>query len=209
MKRFLLSLLAITTCVVTEQIAFGQQDCECNQGDSGYQSDSIYQAAEWDNSSSRSGRQCQQHSRRSSRARGSRLASLWTRPLFPNSCASRCCASKGFPDAGWNAPAHLPVNYDGVWYGSYLPQNAYGTQGGGFIANYPSVYQPTDTTQLGYYYAKVPTWQSRTDMIPSTPNPANFHSRVAPQNGTGMYSNQGTIYSQFSQTQHSHHYGIR
>jgi len=209
MKSFIFSLFAIATCVVTEQTVFGQQDCECNRGDSGYQSESIYQPSEWNNSSSRNGRQCQQNSRQCSdsrRTRGSRLASLWTRPLFPNSCCSRCSASKGFPDAGWNAPAHLPVNYDGVWYGSYLPQHAYGTSGGGFIAKYPSVYQPTDTTQLGYYYAKVPTWQSRTDMIPSTPNPANFHSRVAPQCGNGINSSQGTIYSQFSPTRHSHHY---
>jgi hypothetical protein len=88
----------------------------------------------------------------------------------------------------------MPVNYDGAWYGSYLPQHAYGTPGGGFIANYPTVYQPTDTTQLGYYYNKVPTWQSRSDMIPGVPYPGNFHARVCPQGGAGCHGYHGSTY---------------
>ncbi|MCA9057187.1 MAG: hypothetical protein KDA85_01755, partial [Planctomycetaceae bacterium] len=74
-------------------------------------------------------------------------------------------------------PVRLPVNRDGVWYQSWNPTAAYGNPGGGFIANYPQVYQPTDTTQLGYYYHKVPTWQTRTDMIPGTPDPRAYHLR--------------------------------
>lgn len=107
---------------------------------------------------------------------GNCRGNFWTRPLFPNSC----CATKAYPDAGWAPPARLPVNYDWAWYGSYHPQAYYGNPGGGFIGNYPVVYQPNDTAQLGYYYHKVPTWQSRPGMIPPTPNPADFHARVRP-----------------------------
>lgn len=87
------------------------------------------------------------------------------------------CSTKGFPDKGWNPPARLPVNRDGIWYRNYWPQAWYGNPGGAFISNSPMVYQPTDTTQLGYSYAKVPTWQARR-MIPPTPFPSHFHARV-------------------------------
>lgn len=90
---------------------------------------------------------------------------------------SSLCSTKGFPDKGWNPPARLPVNRDGIWYRNYWPQAWYGNPGGAFISNSPMVYQPTDTTQLGYAYAKVPTWQARR-MIPPTPCPSHFHARV-------------------------------
>jgi len=91
--------------------------------------------------------------------------------------AGSLCSSKGWPDRGWNPPAQYPVNRDGIWYRNMWPQAWYGSPGGGFIANSPMVYQPTDTTQLGYSYAKVPTWQA-TQMTPPTPCPSNFHARV-------------------------------
>lgn len=119
--------------------------------------------------------------------RGSKMTSFWTKPLCPNSCVAKCCATKAYPDAGWAPPARLPVNYDGAWYAAYTPQQAYGTPGGGFIANYPTVYQPTDTAQMGYYYHKVPTWQTRQGMIPPTPNPSDYHSRVCPGGGSGCF----------------------
>ena len=206
MKRLTLGLLAIATCIVSDGYAFGQapQGCDCHQGDC--QSNGSYQPTQWNNCQScnnRSGHgpghgpghrqatQCRP-------AMGSRFASMWTRPLFPNSCAAKCCATKAFPDAGWNPPAHMPVNYDGAWYGSYLPQQAYGNPGGGFIANYPTVYQPTDTTQLGYYYNKVPTWQSRSDMIPGVPYPGDYHARICPQDGTGCHGCYGANYGAVS-----------
>ncbi len=100
-------------------------------------------------------------------------------------CLGRLCAGKGYPDAGWAPPARLPVNRDRVWYHTWHPQAFYGNQGGGFIANYPQVYQPSDTTQLGYSYQIVPTWQSRPGMIPPVPNPSAFHSRVCPASAHG------------------------
>lgn len=107
-----------------------------------------------------------------------------------NNCQSgcrcgKCWSTKAFPDSGWAPPLHYPVNYDGVWYGSYHPQAYYGNPGGGFIGNYPTVYQPNDTTQMGYTYAKVPTWQTRRDMIPPVPVPGNFHARGCLTGGHG------------------------
>jgi hypothetical protein len=126
---------------------------------------------------------------------GRGISRCWTDcGCFNNSCLGQCCATKAYPDAGWAAPAFLPVNRDGIWYGAYHPQAWYGAPGGGFIGNYPTVYQPTDTTQLGYSYAKVPTWQPRPWMLPPTPQPSQFHTRACPGGGCfgghhGYYGN--------------------
>lgn len=106
--------------------------------------------------------------------------SCLTNSCLNDTCLGRFCATKAYPDAGWAPPARLPVNRTNIWYNSYWPQAFYGNPGGGFVGNYPQVYQPTDTTQLGYYYGHVPTWQSRPGMIPPVPNPSNFHHRVCP-----------------------------
>ncbi len=204
MKRFALALLAIASCVTTASYSLAQsQRCDCNQG--GCQSEGIYQPTEWNScqscNSCQSGnhrgirRQSCQSAQQCNEPRGSRFASMWTRPLFPRSCAAQCCATKAFPDAGWAPPAHYPVNHDGAWYGSYVPQHAYGTPRGGFVASYPTVYQPTDTTQLGYYYNKVPTWQTRNDMMPPVPIPGNFHSRICPPGGHGCHAYHGASYA--------------
>jgi hypothetical protein len=108
-----------------------------------------------------------------------------------NGCLSKCCGTKAWPDAGWAPPTHYPVNRDGVWYQNWLPQAAYGTPGGGFIASYPQVYQANDTTQLGYSYAKVPTWQTNMNRIPPVPRPSAFHNRSCP----GAFGPHGYGYS--------------
>ncbi len=138
--------------------------CDCDQS-GGYVG---YQPCNWN--SCPPGKGCKPH-----RGGNPKMAEFWTKNRFGN-----CATTKAFPDAGFAPPAHVPVHHDGVWYGSYHPQALYGNPGGGFVANYPQVYAPTDTTQLGYYYAKVPTWQSRPDLIPPTPIPANFHHRICP-----------------------------
>lgn len=101
----------------------------------------------------------------------------------------QCCLSRIrlYPDAGWNPPVHYPVNHDWAWYNNAWPNAFYGNPGGGFTAQYPVVAQPTDTTQLGYYYHKVPTWQPRPDMIPPVPNPSMFHSRNCTTCGNGTF----------------------
>ncbi len=95
------------------------------------------------------------------------------------------CRVRLYPDAGWNPPVNMPVNYNWAWYGLAGPQAPYGAPNGGFIAQYPSVYQPTDTTQLGYYYHKVPTWQPQPGRLPGVPVPELFHNRSCPVNCYG------------------------
>ena len=54
------------------------------------------------------------------------------------------------------------------------------------------VYQPTDTTQLGFYYQSVPRWQYRPEMLPAAPRP---YWPVGRQNGgySGGYYSGGTV----------------
>ncbi len=129
--------------------------------------------------------------RMEARARATRtwnnFAMNWCGGCAGNCALCRCCATKGSGDSGWAPPARLPVNRDGIWFQNYSPQAWYGTQGGGFVGNYPTVYQPTDTTQLGYTYAKVPTWRPNPGMIPQTPCPSMYHARVCPPDETQRY----------------------
>lgn len=156
MKRLSLSILAAVAMVITGTSAFAQvHTVGDHQASRNYVG---YQASDWSDCN-----QCQSGNCNGRHSNGNRL--------------SRCLGEKGFPDAGWAPPVNYPVNYDGTWYAAYQPQAYYGSPGGGFIANYPTVYQPNDTTQLGYSYMKVPTWQTRRDMIPPIPQPGNFHTR--------------------------------
>lgn len=168
MKPAFAICLSTAALLLTGGTSFGQiqqaSHCDCDQSGS-YVG---YQTCNWNSCDP-----CQQG--RGQKCGNSRMADFWTK----NRCGN-LCATKAFPDAGWAPPAHVPVHYDGAWYGSYHPQALYGNPGGGFVANYPVVYAPNDTTQLGYYYAKVPTWQSRPDLVPPAPNPANFHHRICP-----------------------------
>jgi len=91
-----------------------------------------------------------------------------------------CCNTKAFPDSGWAPPAHVPVTRSGGNYSSDWPGPWSGNPGGNAYPYHPMVYQPTDTTQLGYSYARVPTWQPNPGMIPPVPNPSMFHHRYCP-----------------------------
>lgn len=92
-------------------------------------------------------------------------------------CLKYCCDTKAAPDSGWAPPARYPVNRMNTGFAAY---SNYG--GGGFTAA-PMVYQPTDTTQLGYSYAHVPTWRRNPAMIPPVPSPSAFHARACPGGG--------------------------
>ncbi len=63
------------------------------------------------------------------------------------------------PDFGWAPPDKMPVRREYVEYQKYHPETFYGMKGGGLKSSYPVIGQPTDTSQLGYYYQKVPQWQ--------------------------------------------------
>ena len=86
-----------------------------------------------------------------------------------------CCNTKAFPDSGWAPPTNMPINRTGTGFQNFMSN-------GGPYAGAPMVYQPTDTTQLGYSYAHVPTWQRNPGMVPPTPIPSNFHGRFCPSN---------------------------
>ena len=80
------------------------------------------------------------------------------------------------PDHGYSPPAKYPLLRRGVQYNQYFPNQWYGA--GAVYAGAPVVYQPTDTTQLGYTYQHVPFWQPA-NVLPQRPIPAQWHN-VAP-----------------------------
>ena len=88
--------------------------------------------------------------------------------------------TKTSPDSGWAPPQTVPLTRTSRGYTAY---NNYGM--GGYPAAAPMVYQPTDTTQLGYSYANVPQWQPNPNMIPPVPIPSQFHNRFCPTNQSG------------------------
>lgn len=90
------------------------------------------------------------------------------------------CTTKAAPDSGWAPPATMPLTRASHGYTAY---NNYGM--GGYAPAAPMVYMPTDTTQLGYSYAHVPQWRPNPGMIPSVPQPSNFHARFCPGQCTG------------------------
>ncbi|MDA1015354.1 MAG: hypothetical protein O3A00_13000 [Planctomycetota bacterium] len=86
-------------------------------------------------------------------------------------------------DSGWNAPQRTPVQRVPVTYRNYWPQNWYGQPSNHTPPSHPTIYTPTDTTQLGYYYTRVPSWQPNRAMRPPAPWPAFYHDRACPQYG--------------------------
>lgn len=86
------------------------------------------------------------------------------------------------PDYGWSRPVKRPVlNRDPVQYHRMDPDYWYGDPRAFVGAQvFPQVYMPTDTTQLGFYYQRVPTWQPNPNMIPAPPWPSTWHAREYP-----------------------------
>jgi len=60
---------------------------------------------------------------------------------------------------GWGIPSSR-LTASGS-YASWYPDQPYSQSGGKLPVLYPTIYRPTDTTQLGYYYNYVPSWQPR------------------------------------------------
>jgi hypothetical protein len=80
-------------------------------------------------------------------------------------------------------PTVVPINREPVMYLRYWPDQWYGMPGGGIAADaprFPQIYMPTDTTQLGFYYQRVPTWEPRPWMLPPPPNPVHLHNYGSP-----------------------------
>ncbi|MAT16852.1 MAG: hypothetical protein CMJ46_16455 [Planctomyces sp.] len=94
-------------------------------------------------------------------------------------CAKDGCFNMYPADAGWGRPIrnyieHVPVSYLKRW-----PDRVHGIHHPGPMKMYPIVYQPTDTTQLGFTYQRVPTWQPKPWMVPPMPIPSQWHRREA------------------------------
>jgi len=106
--------------------------------------------------------------------------------------AGGCC---GFPDRGWNMPVKTPITRNPVSYTRYQPSQWYGSSGSGYGSNFPMIYRPTDTTQLGFTSQNVPYW--RRGRGPGMPPPASIHNRNCPSGG---YTNFGQGYNH-----NSHH----
>jgi hypothetical protein len=61
---------------------------------------------------------------------------------------------------GWGIPSVRLSQAGG--YRAWLPDQPFSQSGGRLPGGlYPVIYHPTDTTQLGYFYNYVPTWQRR------------------------------------------------
>ena len=83
---------------------------------------------------------------------------------------------KHSPDYGYAPPTKYPLHRRGVEYTHYYPQKWYGAGADYSQSPAPMVYQPTDTTQLGYYYQHVPFWQPMPNRLPPRPIPAQWHT---------------------------------
>ncbi|QDU80950.1 hypothetical protein Pla110_26860 [Polystyrenella longa] len=103
----------------------------------------------------------------------------------PNCYSGACeggCEKDGWcnkypADAGWGRPIrnyiqHTPVSYLKRW-----PDSVHGINHPGPMQRFPMVYQPTDTTQLGFTYQRVPTWHAKPWMLPPVPVPSQWHQR--------------------------------
>ena len=86
------------------------------------------------------------------------------------------------PDYGYAPPGRVRTPHpQQVAYRKGFSDAWTGPQGAGMGMGGPrpvSVYMPTDTTQLGYYYQAVPRWQARRGMVPPTPTPSLWHREL-------------------------------
>ncbi len=86
--------------------------------------------------------------------------------LFGRGCRHGLASGQAWvrPPATWGL-SRTPNMYRYYWNAQLA---------GGPVATgvqYPMVYQPTDTSQLGFYYQSVPRWYYRPDMLPPAPAP--------------------------------------
>jgi hypothetical protein len=82
------------------------------------------------------------------------------------------------PTRGYQPYASAPVYRDAIVYYRYWPDKWYGEPGFNLRPMFPQVYMPTDTTQLGFYYARVPQWMPNPNMYPPIPRPSDWHRHV-------------------------------
>jgi hypothetical protein len=110
-------------------------------------------------------------------------------PCDGAACNAGACAGAGAgcwfnPTRGFQPYAAAPVYREAVVYYRYWPDKWYGDPGFNLRPMFPQVYMPTDTTQLGFYYARVPQWMPNPNMYPPAPRPADWHRHVIYAGGT-------------------------
>lgn len=94
------------------------------------------------------------------------------------------------PDYGWSPPSKRPIVRNNVTYQKRRPDTWYGERTSGKpirAKRYPIIAQPTDTSQMGYYYQHVPTWQPR-NILPQPPHPRHWHVRDCIPGSDGSYT---------------------
>jgi hypothetical protein len=89
------------------------------------------------------------------------------------------------PTRGFQPYAAAPVYREAVVYYRYWPDKWYGDPSFNLRPMFPQVYMPTDTTQQGFYYARVPQWMPNPSMYPPAPRPADWHRHVVYAGGGG------------------------
>lgn len=83
------------------------------------------------------------------------------------------------PDHGWAPPIKRPIYRSQVVYQKGFPDAWMGGAGAEMPQQrLPSVYMPTDTTQLGYYYQHAPYWLPKPNAIPPAPRPSDWHTSM-------------------------------
>lgn len=95
------------------------------------------------------------------------------------------------PARGYRAPDMAHIDRDAVIYYRYWPQRFYGQPGYRLAPSFPMVYMPTDTTQLGVYYSRVPQWLPNPRMYPRPPRPDEWNRRVVLAGQAGAYGGVG------------------
>lgn len=89
--------------------------------------------------------------------------------LFGQGCRHGLAMGQAWvrPPATWGL-ARSPNVYNYYWNAQLTGTPPGVVQAG---VQYPMVYQPTDTAQMGFYYQSVPRWQYRPNMLPPAPAP--------------------------------------
>jgi hypothetical protein len=95
------------------------------------------------------------------------------------------------PARGFRPYASAPVYRDAVVYYRYWPDKWYGDPSFNLRPMFPQVYLPTDTTQSGFYYARVPQWMPNPNMYPPAPRIEDWHRHVVYAGGAAC-GNVGT-----------------
>lgn len=98
------------------------------------------------------------------------------------------------PDHGYAPPGKIRTPHpQQVAYTKGFPDAWTGQPGAGGVGGPRpvSIYMPTDTTQLGYYYQATPRWHANRAMQPPVPVPSQWHRDLCQSRGCQQCRGQG------------------